>query len=211
VVSLPRVYEHYFVAFLRFLNMFVLWSAEDKDILVRTPEGIDIYYDNIFDSSSGGQLQYDVSPEEIEEIGSHAENVYFPIDGSAPKGVYEYFVFGGGDEPWNVTVALNDEIVDHVSGAVGDAFYTYQFGDLVPTVSPIPMPAPSAFTPYPTFICSTTEHECCVSNDCIIGDQSCANRNCVDNGTPRFTLTWIGAGRFTSFVASLGVGCPWMM
>jgi hypothetical protein len=70
---------------------------------------------------------------------------YFPPEGNAPQGVYEYIVRSGGVEPWNMTVALNKTIVDQQSG-IGDALFQYQFGQ-PPPISSAPSPFPTIFTP----------------------------------------------------------------
>jgi hypothetical protein len=166
-------------------------GSEDKDLIVSTPDGTDIFFDNVFDPVSGGRLEEDVVPD---GFGFYAENIYFPIDGSAPTGVYEYLVRANGDEPWNVTVALNSTVVDNVSG-VGDEMFSYQFGEIPPTNVPVPTPAPSVFTPFPTGQCLSLKDQCCESEDCE-EMSSCSNRNCIRNGNPRFTLTWVGEGTF---------------
>jgi hypothetical protein len=164
-------------------HMFLV-HKDDKDLIVTTPAGVDIFYNNTFDPASGGQLEQDVVPD---GIGFYAENVYFPLDGSAPPGIYTYFVRGGGMDIWNVTVALDEEVVEQSSG-VGDSVLEFKFGEVSPTPSPVPG------TPVPTLQCTTPGFECCVDNDCGSGE-SCANRNCVQDGALRFTLTWIGRGK----------------
>jgi hypothetical protein len=169
-------------------------GSDDKDLIVTTPDDTDIFFGNLFDPISGGRLEGDVVPDGFD---FYAENIYFPVDGSAPAGVYEYLIRGNGEEPWNVIVALNFTVVGNVSG-VGDQSFTYQFGEIAPTNVPVPVPtpAPSGFTPFPTGNCSSLlEDQCCESEDCQ-EMSSCSNRNCVRNGNPRFTLTWVGEGKF---------------
>jgi hypothetical protein len=177
-------------------------GSDDKDLIVTTPDGTDIFFDNVFDPVSGGRLEDDVVPDGFD---FYAENIYFPVDGSAPAGVYEYLVKGGGEEAWNVSVALNYTVVDNVSG-VGDQMFTYQFGQIAPTSVPVPTSAPSGFTSFPTGQCSSLEDQCCENEDCGEGF-SCSNRNCVRNGNPRFTLTWVGEGNFrtTVLIAASGL------
>lgn len=174
-------------------------GSDDKDLIVTTPDGTDIFFANVFDPVSGGRLEGDVVPDEFD---FYAENIYFPVDGSAPAGVYEYLVRGNGEEPWNVTVALNFTVVENVSG-VGDQIFTYQFGEIAPTDAPVPTPAPVGFTLFPTGQCSSSEDQCCESEDCE-EMSSCSNRNCVRNGNPRFTLTWVGEGKFCFHLRSAG-------
>ncbi len=74
---------------------------------------------------TGGSLEQDVVPE---SVGFHVENVVFPLNGSPPRGIYEYTIIGGGDEPWNVTVAFDNAVIDSKTG-VGDDVFRYRFGE----------------------------------------------------------------------------------
>jgi hypothetical protein len=56
---------------------------------VITPGGIEIYFDNIYDPVSGGELDLD---SEAGANGRYVENIFFPLDGSAPQGTYTFFV-----------------------------------------------------------------------------------------------------------------------
>lgn len=150
-----------------------------------TPNGINIFYDNPFDPKSGGRLEEDVVPK---SVGYYVENIFFPPEGMAPHGFYEYMVRGGGNEPWNVTVALNETVVDARSG-VGDEVFRYQFGQVDSNRGQ------SSIRNFVAVECSPTEFQCCETEDCVSAgptSQSCSNRYCVTDGMPRFTLKWTG-------------------
>lgn len=155
-------------------------NLDDKDLIVTTPGLVDIFFDNPFDPVSGGELEEDIVPE---GVGFHAENIYFPM---GPLGMYAYFIRGGGSDIWNVSIALDDLVVERVSG-VGDGAFQFQFADVLPTSSPFPA------TQSPMVLCTTSDFECCMDSDCSNGE-SCANKNCVQDGALRFTLTWSGQG-----------------
>lgn len=156
-------------------------KLDDKDLIVTTPGLVDVFFDNPFDPVSGGELEEDVVPD---AVGFHAENIYFP---TGPQGTYAFFVRGGdGSDLWNVSVALDDLIVEQVSG-VGDSTFLFQFMDALPT----PSPFPATQSQSPAVLCTTTDFECCTDSDCNNGE-SCANKNCVQDGSLRFTLTWVG-------------------
>lgn len=49
--------------------------------------------------------------------------------------------------------------------------------------------------------CSTDIDECCAKSDCA-STEACANRNCIQQGCPQFTLTWTGDANLDLFVVS---------
>lgn len=67
---------------------------------VITPNGDDLNYelDGEEDPDSGGQFQHDDDPEWLFGAKTFQETVYFPLDGSAPGGPYEYYVYNGHTE-----------------------------------------------------------------------------------------------------------------
>jgi hypothetical protein len=71
----------------------------------------------------------------------YSENVYFPLNGSAPLGSYKYLVRSTGDEEWNVTVALGERVVGFASG-MGDQSFSYLLGENTTIAT-----APSLVTP----------------------------------------------------------------
>jgi hypothetical protein len=128
----------------------------------------------VFDPVSGGRLEKDVVPD---GFGFYAENIYFPIDGSAPTGSYLYGVTGNV-EAWELSVYLGDDLVDVKSGTGPSEDFTYEFG-----------------------ICDRGAVECCTDLDCrnSSGDNTgaiCVARNCIFDRVLRFTLIWEGVGKF---------------
>jgi hypothetical protein len=120
----------------------------------------------VFDPVSGGRLEKDVVPD---GFGFYAENIYFPIDGSAPTGSYLYGVTGNV-EAWELSVYLGDDLVDVKSGTGPSEDFTYEFG-----------------------ICDRGEAECCTDLDCrnSSGDNTgaiCVARDCIFDRVLRFTL-----------------------
>ena len=131
------------------------------------------------------------------------------------------FVQTGSLDTWTVKVYEGDVQKVSTTGS-GNADFLYEFGTIQsdPTEAPVtptpaptvvvfdPTPAPSrlstpAPTPAPTLgtaaptstplvSCQIPEEECCQDTDCST-DEVCRNRKCVDEGSPRFTLTWNGA------------------
>ena len=119
-------------------------------------------------------LEKDVVPD---GFGFYAENIYFPMDGSAPTGDYLYGV-SGSVEAWELSVYLGDDLVDVKSGTGPSDDFSYEFG-----------------------ICDREEVECCTDLDCrnSSGDNTgdiCVARNCIFDGVLRFTLIWEGVGKF---------------
>lgn len=84
-----------------------------------TPNGAEIYYDPEYkyDPVSGGQLDKDKIPE---KMGIYVENIYFPLDGSAPRGQYEYFVENFSPEKdadeWELSLFLGDDLTERHHG-----------------------------------------------------------------------------------------------
>jgi hypothetical protein len=160
----------------------------DKDIRVRTPDGTLIFFQNTFDPISGGMLEKDVVPDG--GFGFYAENIYFPIDGSAPIGDYLYGVSGSGVEAWELSVYLGDEMVDVKKGTGPSEDFNYEFG-----------------------ICDREIAECCTDLDCRNSSEDntgdlCVARNCIFDGVLRFTLIWEGIGTFGGSSIFVAVVCP---
>ena len=69
------------------------------------------------DKSSNGRLDHDDIPGPVQRW---TESIFFPIDGSAPKGTYQYFVHNyrqvGGFDNWTLAVYLNERRIDFHSG-----------------------------------------------------------------------------------------------
>mmetsp|Transcript_12338 Transcript_12338/g.18955 ORF Transcript_12338/g.18955 Transcript_12338/m.18955 type:complete len:815 (+) Transcript_12338:100-2544(+) len=62
------------------------WEGDDDlDLSVVTPQGVRVGYDNDFDQLSGGSFDTGF----VQDVeGSHVENIFFPVSGTAPKGDY---------------------------------------------------------------------------------------------------------------------------
>jgi hypothetical protein len=66
-------------------------------------------------------LDHDDIPQ---EIGLYVENVFFPLDGSAPRGTYTYFVKNfnqvGPSDTWTFEVFLGDDLQATHTGVTAD-------------------------------------------------------------------------------------------
>ena len=65
-------------------------------------------------------------------ITDWVENIFFPIDGSAPAGTYIYFDHnfaqeGTAPDPWELQVLLLDEVVASHTGLLADDMYSRNF------------------------------------------------------------------------------------
>jgi len=96
---------------------------------VITPQGIEIYYGNDYDEASQGQLDGDDIPHG--EVGSYVEHIYFPLDGSAPAGTYEYFIHdfsqSGEADNWNLAVITNGIQMQSHAGSGDSSRFTVDF------------------------------------------------------------------------------------
>jgi hypothetical protein len=65
---------------------------------VTTPDDDELSWENLEDENSGGIFQHDDVPD---FLGSKTfqETVYFPLDGSAPEGVYQFYVYNNHEDP----------------------------------------------------------------------------------------------------------------
>lgn len=90
-----------------------------------TPGGAEIWFDNILDTRSQGQLDKDDIPE---YEARWTENIFFPTDGSAPKGTYRYFVQNyeqiGSVDNWILSVYLGDERLRFHTGETQDQLFS---------------------------------------------------------------------------------------
>lgn len=108
-----------------FLSLFL---SDDLDLHVITPTGVEISFENLEDETTGGELDVDKIPSEVipfPHIGRNAENIRFPIDGTAPAGVYEYWVnnfdqLGNSSDPWEMRVFEGDTVIRTITGTTGN-------------------------------------------------------------------------------------------
>ena len=82
-----------------------------------TPGGVEIWFQMDLDEESQGRLDHDDIPD---YTARWVENIYFPMDGSAPKGTYQYFVnnYNQIDEVdrWTLSVYLGEDRLQFHSG-----------------------------------------------------------------------------------------------
>jgi hypothetical protein len=93
------------------------WEGDsDLDLHVITPGGYEIYFQNLY--GDGGRLDVDRIPS---AWGRWIENVFWPPDGSAPRGRYTYWVhnYRGQALPWTLRVFQINTVVEEKSGVVG--------------------------------------------------------------------------------------------
>ena len=95
--------------------------SDDLDLYVRTPAKEEIYYGNPFDPVTNGTLDHDDIPF---EPSRWIESIYFPLDGSAPKGEYKYWVenYNQIDDPdsWILQVYIGDSLVRRHLGLLSE-------------------------------------------------------------------------------------------
>jgi hypothetical protein len=89
---------------------------------VITPGGIEIYFNNIYDPVSGGELDQDSAQAEEVVNGQFVENIFFPLDGSAPRGTYTYFVSNflqyNSSDSYKVQVYVGDTLSANQTGSL---------------------------------------------------------------------------------------------
>lgn len=61
-----------------------------------TPYTDELSFTNKYDPDSGGRFQHDDMPD---RNTTWQETVYFPLDRSAPEGVYEFYVVNNHEDP----------------------------------------------------------------------------------------------------------------
>jgi uncharacterized protein YfaP (DUF2135 family) len=170
---------------------FVLtWNGDDDlDLYVITPLDTTIYSQNSIDIASGGQFDGNGVQD---TPGWHIENIYFgPSQG--PNGVYQYYVqtfrSSNDNDNWTVTVYVDTEAVSVNTGQGSSDVFFFDFQQIkTPTLPPVvgvgpPTPAQEDCDPFSS--------ECC-SNAACLHTEVCTSHICIDEGAPRFTLTWEG-------------------
>jgi len=199
------------------LRFTLTWTGNDNvDLLVETPGGTTLSNLNLKDNRSGGFFEADVIADN--GFGFHAENAAFQGINTT-SGTYLYSVTAvttrGARDEWALQVFAYDQLVGWQKGYGSSRTFTYEFsgdGSFPPTGAPVanPSSAPS-ITPNPTTSfrptrftavpsnppfgepppCDETNFECCADSSCGNGEV-CVQRQCLTDGTPRFSLTWIG-------------------
>ena len=89
----------------------------DLDLHVITPNGYEIFFSRTT-SGDGGRLDVDYIPA---FWGRWIENIFWPPDGTAPRGTYAYWVnnYRGEASPWTLRVYQVDAVVEERTGVVG--------------------------------------------------------------------------------------------
>ena len=175
------------------------YGDDDLDLYVETPDGTILSYANTFDEVSGGRVG-----EDTDQVGLdfHVENVYFPLTGS-PAGTYSYYVrplrTTYRSDVWMLSVGDGvSEVARHTGTGFSTTYFYYK--GAVPTISPAP-----AVVPPPTGRpCMSPFDECCSDEACLFDGEICIHRTCIDDGSLRFTLTWIGDDDYDLYVETPG-------
>ncbi|KAL3932999.1 MAG: hypothetical protein SGBAC_010591 [Bacillariaceae sp.] len=201
------------------LRFTLSWTGNDNvDLLVLTPNGKEVSSSNPSDDSSGGSFGVDVIADG--EFGFHVENTVFR-GSTIPSGIYSYSVkpvnTRGSKDEWELRVFAWSQLVGWQKGQGGSRTFTYVFegeGSFPPTGPPFPFPSgipsstptqrptitykPTRITEIPSQVpsgdpppCDEGTYECCADSSCGIGEV-CLQRQCLADGTPRFTLSWTG-------------------
>lgn len=187
----------------------LLWTGDDDlDLYVVTPVGTTISVVNKVDPLSSGR--FGASEDAQTSFGNHVENIYF--QGTAPSGTYKVsvksFIQRGSADLWSIDAVANGEPIVIESGIGESEVFSFTFND---STSP-PASFPTMLPTISDSTCDIASSECCSDIDCL-GNQCCTQRTCIDEGNPRFTLTWTGdddldlvvktpMGTFVSFLNS---------
>lgn len=120
VVSCQRS-ESFFTSTAVLCSHLRISSLDDLDIHVITPGGFEIFFEAVIDPVSGGILDHD----DIPEVNTlWVENIIFPLDGSAPRGSYTYFVVNYNQtdaaDAWTLEVFLGDTLRATQNGVVAE-------------------------------------------------------------------------------------------
>mmetsp|Transcript_13963 Transcript_13963/g.23202 ORF Transcript_13963/g.23202 Transcript_13963/m.23202 type:complete len:265 (-) Transcript_13963:142-936(-) len=92
------------------------WTGEDDiDLWVFTPGGQVVGWKNKYEGVSGGRLDRDDTGDYNGGIAPRAENIIFPLDGSAPTGIYSVYVRtysarGAGPDNWTLAVYIGTQL-----------------------------------------------------------------------------------------------------
>jgi uncharacterized protein YfaP (DUF2135 family) len=111
----------------------LLASTDDLDLFVITPNGDELSWANDFDADSGGRFQHDDVPD---VNTTWQETVYFPLDRSAPEGIYEFYVYNNHEDPdparpYSITIFDGERRIATKRGTVENQYnstiYKYDF------------------------------------------------------------------------------------
>jgi hypothetical protein len=177
------------------------YGYDDYDLIVTTPSGIALSFVIEYDPTTGGRVGEIVDQT---ALGYHTENTYFPLTG-APLGAYSYtvkqFASIGSDAGDEWTLSVHDErgeVARHTGKGASDTFM-YERTVLSAPSLPQPPTQPPGSRP-----CSSKYDDCCSESGCLLDGEICVNRNCIAEGSPRFTLYWEGDDDIDLFVTTPG-------
>jgi hypothetical protein len=177
------------------------YGYDDYDLIVTTPSGIALSFVIEYDPTTGGKVGEIVDQT---ALGYHTENTYFPLTG-APVGAYSYsvkqFAMIGSDAGDEWTLSVHDErgeVARYTGKGASDTFM-YERTVLSAPSLPHPPTQPPGSRP-----CSSNYDECCSESGCLLDGEICVNRNCIAEGSPRFTLYWEGDDDIDLFVTTPG-------
>jgi uncharacterized protein YfaP (DUF2135 family) len=163
----------------------LIWTGDyDLDLFVITPDGVQISADDTFDIFSGGRYERDVDQS---SVGYHVISIYFPMLDS-PAGTYEYGVRSSAnndvEDSWTIDIYDEGDLVETRYGLNDSVTFSYfRKSGIDEPQRPDPQPP----------ICSPIQEECCIDADCSDSSETiCVQRTCINEGTLRITLEWIG-------------------
>jgi uncharacterized protein YfaP (DUF2135 family) len=163
----------------------LIWTGDyDLDLFVITPDGVQISADDTFDIFSDGRYERDVDQS---SFGYHVISIYFPMLDS-PAGTYSYGVRSSAnndaEDSWTIDIYDETDLVETRDGFGDSVTYSYfRKSGIDEPQRPDPQPPR----------CSPIQEECCIDADCSDPPENiCVQRTCINEGTLRITLEWIG-------------------
>ena len=192
------------------------WEGDyDIALLVVTPVKSIVSWQDPIDLASGGRFE-----QYIDFVNNRCiENIYFAPNNEL-RGIYPYYIHSFAtdavDDTWTVTIYIDGiEIETEIGKGSSEMLFFEYTGDLPemdstmkPTMKPAMKPTmkptiksilyPEAADGCEPFVVidgetlAVTNGECCSDANCF-PNESCTSRTCVDEGNPRFTLSWTGA------------------
>jgi hypothetical protein len=176
------------------------------DLTVVTPFGTTLAVSSPSDPLSGGVFaqQGNLS------FGPHVESIHFPMT-DGPSGTYTFYVGiidqVGTPDRWTVTVYVDEVPVKNETGMGNSNFMVLDYSGgvtLPPMAVDTAQSAPSGnwnwTRPVTALQCQMDQEECCSDSDCTAPHSLCVQRICIEEGNPRFTLTWNGNDDYTFMV-----------
>ena len=185
---------------------FLLSCDGDNDIAISVvaPTESIISWQHPLDIKSGGKFEEYFDNQNNRRL----ENIYFAPD-EGPLGVYPYYIHSfetdSDDDTWTLTIYVDGHKVktENGKGSSEVLFFEYSGDNIAkyptinptmnPTISPILQPINQVEEDEEECnILAEDSGECCFDSDCF-PNEACASQTCVDEGNPRFTLSWKGS------------------